>query len=143
MKDRKSGCFRKMPIALLRIVMVFIFCCLVENSALYAGNKAAEMEDGVRIQTSKGMLSLLPLDDNALRVIFMQNDSKPLEEIVYVKSDSQPKYKVGENDGNVVVRLPEMAVEYDKATESLVFKDKKKHKKEEQLAMGRRYILKV
>lgn len=124
MKDRKSGCFRKMPIALLRIVMVFIFCCLVENSALYAGNKAAEMEDGVRIQTSKGMLSLLPLDDNALRVIFMQNDSKPLEEIVYVKSDSQPKYKVRENGGNVVVRLPEMAVEYDKATESLVFKDK-------------------
>lgn len=81
-------------------------------------------ERNIDIQTEKGILRLTPVNDNAIRVRFLQSDSKEPEELVFTEVVKGLKYKVTDKDSTVVMTLPGILVEYNKTNEALTFKDK-------------------
>lgn len=88
------------------------------------GQAGREQAEHIDIQTRQGMLRLTPMNDNAIRVRLMQNNSKAQEELVFCNVPEKTDYKVKDKDSCMVLSLPAISVIYGKTDETLTFKDK-------------------
>lgn len=77
----------------------------------------------VIINLSTGKLSLIPLNQNAMRVQFNPQDSTSLEELIYTENVPTPKYTIAETGEEITLTLERIAAVFDKGKETLTFKD--------------------
>ena len=101
---------------------IAVSLCLMCSVSVVLGNNPEN--DGVEIKTESGMLRLTPVENNAIRVRFLQTDSKMPDELVFSELDRKVKYKTEDKGVSIVMTLPDISVEYDKKSEALAFKDK-------------------
>ena len=85
------------------------------------GQAGREQAEHIDIQTRQGMLRLTPMNDNAIRVRLMQNNSKAQEELVFCNVPEKTDYKVKDKDSCMVLSLPAISVIYGKTDETLTF----------------------
>lgn len=122
MKNSKRNFLDKISLNTLKVLLIGSAMC-VPGSATAATYKDVPSKD-VIIQTEAGMLKLIPLNDNSIRVRFIQSDSKELEELIYLENLQTPKYKVRENNSNTILSLDGISAEYSKTDKTLTFKDR-------------------
>lgn len=56
----------------------------------------------VVLELKQGLLSLIPLNQNAVRVQFSQPGSAPMEELIYTEKLPVPEYEVTEDKQSLV-----------------------------------------
>ena len=86
---------------------------------------SAKGETDISFTTTMGRLRIVPMNDNAVRILVEPEHPFPLEEIVFTQPTSTPRYKVSRKGDITTVSLKQMRVEYDARTSSLRFTDKK------------------
>ena len=101
--------------------IILLFCVALLNTACVSKQK-----EKVVLELNQGVLSLIPLNQNAVRVQFSQPGSAPMEELIYTEKLPVPEYEVTEDKQSLVLSLDEISVEFDKGTEVLTFKDANK-----------------
>lgn len=101
--------------------IILLFCVVLLNTAC-----ASKQKEKVVLELKQGLLSLIPLNQNAVRVQFSQPGSAPMEELIYTEKLPVPEYEVTEDKQSLVLSLDEISVEFDKGTEVLTFKDANK-----------------
>lgn len=79
----------------------------------------------VIINLSKGKLSLIPLNQNSVRIQINLQDSIVLEELIYTENVATPIYTINETDKEITLELERISVVFDKNKETLTFKDMK------------------
>ena len=79
---------------------------------------------GITIRTSDGDLTLTPLADNAVRVQMAGRPTHAVEEIIFTEKVPRPRFTREEDKQTITLRLAELRVEYDKATEALRYYDR-------------------
>lgn len=98
-----------------------MFCVALLNTACVSKQK-----EKVVLELKQGLLSLIPLNQNAVRIQFSQPGSAPMEELIYTEKLPVPEYEVTEDKQSLVLSLDGISVEFDKGTEVLTFKDANK-----------------
>ena len=101
--------------------IILLFCVALLNTACVSKQK-----EKVVLELKQGLLSLIPLNQNAVRVQFSQPGSAPVEELIYTEKLPVPEYEVTEDKQSLVLSLDGISVEFDKGTEVLTFKDANK-----------------
>lgn len=101
--------------------IILLFCVALLNTACVSKQK-----EKVVLELKQGLLSLIPLNQNAVRVQFSQPGSAPMEELIYTEKLPVPEYEVTEDKQSLVLSLDGISVEFDKGTEVLTFKDANK-----------------
>lgn len=101
--------------------IILLFCVALLNTAYVSKQK-----EKVVLELKQGLLSLIPLNQNAVRVQFSQPGSAPMEELIYTEKLPVPEYEVTEDKQSLVLSLDGISVEFDKGTEVLTFKDANK-----------------
>lgn len=101
--------------------IILLFCVALLNTACVSKQK-----EKVVLELKQGLLSLIPLNQNAVRVQFSQPGSAPMEELIYTEKLPAPEYEVTEDKQSLVLSLDGISVEFDKGTEVLTFKDANK-----------------
>ena len=101
--------------------IILLFCVALLSTACVSKQK-----EKVVFELNQGVLSLIPLNQNAVRVQFSQPGSVPMEELIYTEKLPVPEYEVTEDKQSLVLSLDEISVEFDKGTEVLTFKDANK-----------------
>lgn len=101
--------------------IILLFCVALLNTACVSKQK-----EKVALELKQGLLSLIPLNQNAVRVQFSQPGSAPMEELIYTEKLPVPEYEVTEDKQSLVLSLDGISVEFDKGTEVLTFKDANK-----------------
>lgn len=59
-------------------------------------------KEKVVLELKQGLLSLIPLNQNAVRVQFSQPGSAPMEELIYTEKLPVPEYEVTEDKQSLV-----------------------------------------
>lgn len=77
----------------------------------------------VIISLSTGKLRLIPMNQDAVRVQFNQQDSAALEELIYTENVPTPTYAIKETAGEIILTLERLSVVFDKSKETLTFKN--------------------
>lgn len=101
--------------------IILLFCVALLNTACVSKQK-----EKVVLELKQGLLSLIPLNQNAVRIQFSQPGSAPMEELIYTEKLPVPEYEVTEDKQSLVLSLDGISVEFDKGTEVLTFKDANK-----------------
>lgn len=101
--------------------IILLFCVVLLNTAC-----ASKQKEKVVLELKQGLLSLIPLNQNAVRVQFSQPGSAPVEELIYTEKLPVPEYEVTEDKQSLVLSMDGISVEFDKGTEVLTFKDANK-----------------
>ena len=101
--------------------IILLFCVVLLNMAC-----ASKQKEKVVLELNQGLLSLIPLNQNAVRVQFSQPGSVPMEELIYTEKLPVPEYEVTEDKQSLVLSMDGISVEFDKGTEVLTFKDASK-----------------
>ena len=101
--------------------IILLFCVALLNTACVSKQK-----EKVVLELKQGLLSLIPLNQNAVRVQFSQPGSAPMEELIYTEKLPVPEYEVTEDKQSLVLSLDGISVEFDKGMEVLTFKDANK-----------------
>ena len=96
---------------------IFAGGTIISNAKRIASGK-------IELELKTGKLTLIPLNQNSIRVQFSQPDSEPVEELIYTESVKAPKPQIKENDQQVSFTLDGISVMFDKQTEALTFKDR-------------------
>ena len=60
--------------------IILLFCVVLLNMAC-----ASKQKEKVVLELNQGLLSLIPLNQNAVRVQFSQPGSVPMEELIYTE----------------------------------------------------------
>lgn len=94
----------------------------------------------IKIAYGKGVISLVPLSDNSVRVRYSEGNIKPLKELFYIRQDEAPSFKTVRNKQGVVVRMKSMMVVYNKKGENLMFLDSKGRTVLKEVPGGRRVL---
>lgn len=76
---------------------------------------------GVIINLPAGKLSLIPMNQNSVRVQFNQQGSTSLEELIYTENVPTPKYSIEETNKKLTLTLECLSVVFDKGKETLTF----------------------
>lgn len=102
------------------IVKALFILLLVSNTTTsYAG----EYEDIPNVTIKDGILYLIPLNSNSIRVRVAKADAVLLEDLIYTENVSKPNYQIKDNKKELVLQLERISVVFDKMTEVLTFKD--------------------
>lgn len=76
------------------------------------------------IQTPQGLVRIIPMADNAARIVMPGKNQQPLEDLFYVDQPSaRIKYDVIKNGNTTIVRLPKLEIQYSPSKESFIFLD--------------------
>lgn len=105
------------------IVLSLLWCISLLYTSCTSGNYKDTGKE-VIINLPTGTLSLIPMNQNSVRVQFSQQDSTSLEELIYTENVPCPKYNIEENSEEIILRLECISVFFDKNQETLTFKDK-------------------
>ena len=78
--------------------IILLLCVALLNTACVSKQK-----EKVVLELKQGLLSLIPLNQNAVRVQFSQPDSAPMEELIYTEKLPVPEYEVIEDKQSLVL----------------------------------------
>lgn len=104
----------------IKSTVILVVFLLISLNFLNAANSEKE----IRLETTKGILYLIPLNDNSIRVRFVQTDSKEIEDLIYIEQKSTPRYTLSHKKDGIVLTLKEISAEFSVKDETLIFKDK-------------------
>ena len=99
----------------------FLACAI----AALSGCSGSAVVDPVDITTSNGVLSIVPLTDNTVRIKVKGPETLTLDELFYTESVKAPRYSVEESDAAVKVSQKGIVTVFDKASETLSYYDAK------------------
>ncbi len=97
--------------------------------------------DRLLIPVKEGMLHIIPLTDNSVRIQLHAEKAKELEELILVEKLAVPEFKVTENSKEIQLKTKSLTVLFDKETQSLKFKDQKGELFLSERAAGRKMAL--
>lgn len=109
-----------------RISNGFVLLLLWGIAILYSSCTSGNYKDTgkeVIINLPTGKLSLIPLNQNAVRVQFNPQDSVSLEELIYTENVPTPKYTIAETGEEITLTLERLSAVFNKGKETLTFKD--------------------
>lgn len=112
--------------AMKRIAKATVLLLLWSIGILYSSCTSGNYKDTgkkVIINLPTGNLSLIPLNQNAVRVQFNPQDSTSLEELIYTENVPTPKYAIAETGEEITLKLEHISIVFDKGKETLTFKD--------------------
>ena len=99
---------------------------------------------GFKLQTKQGILRLIPLSDNAVRVQLLNPGAPQLEEIIYTEDTKLPTWKADyDNPAIFKIKLKGIRIEYNKWTDQLTFFDGKGKQILQEVAFTGREIIKA
>lgn len=108
-----------------RIVLILLGGISLLYSSCASGNYK-DTGKKVIINLPEGKLSLIPMNQNSVRVQFHlqeQQDSISLEELIYTENMPIPEYTSEETGEEITLTLERLSVVFDKHKETLTFKD--------------------
>lgn len=82
-------------------------------------------KDRISIPLSEGILNIIPLTDNSIRIQINGENIKQDEELILVNKLPVPAFKVTENTNEIELKTASIAVSFNKKTKALNFKDSK------------------
>jgi len=106
------------------ILLAAWLCILSTGTAAGQPVKAIDSGKDVSVPLDGGTLSLIPLNDNAIRVRFTRPQSRGTEELLYAAERRRPRYKVREDEKQITLALPGISAVFCKKDRTLSFKDK-------------------
>lgn len=80
-------------------------------------------EGGISIKLKEGILSLLPMADNAVRIRFYKDVQPSDTELIFIKESLKPDFKVSESSSDIRVEGKKISVYVNKQTGALSFAD--------------------
>lgn len=104
------------------IVLLLLWSILLLHASWTSGSYKDTGKELI-IDLPEGKLSLIPLNQNSVRVQFSQQGSTRLEELIYTENVQSPKYTIKETSEEITFRLQRLSVVFDKHKETLTFKD--------------------
>mgnify|MGYP003406885868 FL=1 len=107
---------------LLLIVMIFLQVSITAMSQKVLRYNADKKQ--LNITTIDGTLTIIPLTDNAVRMIFSKQVYRVMPELVYVENLKNPTFNVKENNDKVSICLKNMTIAVDRNTGLVVYLDK-------------------
>ena len=107
---------------LLLIVMIFLQVSITAMSQKVLRYNADKKQ--LNITTIDGTLTIIPLTDNAVRMIFSKQVYRVMPELVYVENSKNPTFNVKENNDKVSICLKNMTIAVDRNTGLVVYLDK-------------------
>jgi len=99
------------------------YLSLILSILLLGSFKSSDTGKGLEINLPNGKLQLNALNDNAVRVRFFKSDITNPDELIYIKNVPVPKYSIKENDKEIILKLKRITVVFNKADETLTFKN--------------------
>lgn len=103
---------------------LFLFTLLIASFTVFAQSKSFK-NSGVDIELPAGILSLQPLNQNAVRIRFTKEKNIPEQELIYTEEVESPVYKIKEDSKSLKLSLDKIIVVYDKLRHTLTFTDSK------------------
>lgn len=95
------------------IISLFIQAQSVENFN--------QLSDRVDIQLSDGILSLIPMAEDAIRIKYFEEAEPEIPEIIFTSNFTTPEFKVSDSSTKLKVELDKIIVAVDKLTGRLTF----------------------
>jgi alpha-D-xyloside xylohydrolase len=123
-KGQECGVNRKILRTMKRILLV-ILCLLpviVEGQEIKSFSQEKEKVD---IITSGGLMSIIPLNDNTVRIRFSKEESIILPELIFTTPLPVPDFHVNETPSEIQVKTKNITVFLDKRTGALSYGDNK------------------
>lgn len=103
---------------------LFLFTLLIASFTVFAQSESFK-NSGVDIELPAGILSLQPLNQNAVRIRFTKEKNIPEQELIYTEEVESPVYKIKEDSKSLKLSLDKIIVVYDKLRHTLTFTDSK------------------
>ena len=103
---------------------LFLFTLLIASFTVFAQSESFK-NSGVDIELPAGILSLQPLNQNAVRIRFTKEKKIPEQELIYTEEVESPVYKIKEDSKSLKLSLDKIIVVYDKLRHTLTFTDSK------------------
>jgi alpha-D-xyloside xylohydrolase len=104
----------------------FILLILVILTAA-CGQKSEKyklLDDRLTIQLDEGLLNIIPLSDDAIRIQLEKEPVKEEKELILVNQLPVPKFKFSDTDGKLRLSTKSMTVSFDKESGAIYFADK-------------------
>jgi len=103
---------------LLMFLFIPVFCTgqSIENYSLE--------KDKINIKFSNGILSIIPLNDKAVRVQFKIGNIPEMPELILTSKVQSPEFDVNESDTNITVSLKKIELVYNKINGCIKYFDK-------------------
>ena len=83
----------------------------------------SKMSNGLELRTEKGVLKLIPMTGNSVRVLFSKDGNATVPELVFVQKVNAPKFDVKESRTEITLSLPNISVKANRKTGTLRFYD--------------------
>lgn len=99
------------------LMLLFSFKSINTGYTLY--------KDRISIPLSEGILNIIPLTDNSIRIQINGENIKQDEELILVHKLPVPAFTVTENTNEIQLKTASIAVSFNKKTKALNFKDSK------------------
>ncbi|HLN22198.1 MAG TPA: TIM-barrel domain-containing protein [Bacteroidales bacterium] len=82
-------------------------------------------KDKVDIVTAEGLMSIIPMTDNTMRIRFSKEEGIILPELVFISDHPVPEFRVSDSPSAIEVKGKKISVRMDKKTGALSFADSK------------------
>lgn len=102
----------------LFILVILAFSCEQESE------KYKLLDDRVAIELAEGTLNIIPLSDDAIRILVEKKPVKEEKELVLVNQVPIPAFKFSDTDGKLRLSTKSITVLFDKASGTINFADK-------------------
>jgi alpha-D-xyloside xylohydrolase len=105
----------------MKLLLLFLFIpalCMGQSMQSFIHEK-----DKVNIKLSNGILSIIPLNDNAVRIQFTNGTKTDIPELILTSEIQTPAFELKESDINISIILKNITVIFDKNTGSLTYSD--------------------
>jgi alpha-D-xyloside xylohydrolase len=80
-------------------------------------------DDHLSVQLSDGVLKIIPVTDNAVRIQFVKEPVNELPELIFVKRPAPIKFKISEDDSVLSLKTQSVIVTFYKLSSKLTFSD--------------------
>ncbi len=82
------------------------------------------LKDRLSIQLSEGVLHVLPLNSNAVRIQWVKDSMIERREIIFTEKTPLPAFRVEETASKLKIKMHSITVEFDKQTSTFNFSDR-------------------
>ncbi len=110
-----------MKLSTTLLTMVFAACGMMPCAAFELKSDHADKD--IIISIADDTLHVTPLSDNAARIRFCKKKRLDLPEWVYIAGNSDIPIDVTDNSSAIVIKLPRLTIDIDKATGLIAYSD--------------------
>jgi alpha-D-xyloside xylohydrolase len=105
----------------MRILLLIILIPSLTSGQIY--KTSTLLNDRLCLQLNDGILSFVPLSDNAIRVQFEKEGIHEDRELIFVNQPPVPKFTHSENNSKISLSTGKIKLEFDKSTGGIEFSD--------------------